>query len=210
MKTKTLAIIDYEIGNVFSVFHAIQAAKFNCILTRKQNEIMSADGLILPGVGAFGNAMEKLRSFDLDEIIFKYIETGKPFLGICVGMQVLMTHGEEFGTHKGLNIIEGLVSKIETEDQRQKIPFIGWRKLHAFDQSRQNQLEKYIIDEESSFYFVHSYAAEVLDKSQLAATYTANNKEIAAIICKENVCGVQFHPERSGPGGLKFLRYYFS
>ena len=73
MKTKTLAIIDYEIGNVFSVFHAIQAAKFNCILTRKQNEIMSADGLILPGVGAFGNAMEKLRSFDLDEIIFKYM-----------------------------------------------------------------------------------------------------------------------------------------
>lgn len=208
MKTKKVIIIDYGIGNVFSVIRAIERLGFEAELTSDPSKILCASRVILPGVGAFGRAANKLRDAGLDYAIYDYVDTGKPFLGICVGMQLLLERGEEFGQHRGLGIIPGNVSRISTIVQTgrsSRVPLIGWTSVK---EARYGAWEGTPFSPDASqnaFYFVHSYQAVVTDSTHCIAVHRHGDAEIVSAIRSENVLGVQFHPERSAETGQRFL-----
>ena len=211
MLRKKCVIIDYGLGNVFSVMSTIKQIGHSPELSSDPKKIMNADRVILPGVGAYGRASEKLKIDGLDKVIIDYISTGKPLLGICVGMQLLMERGEEFGNYKGLGIISGSVQKIRLQkklEQKFRVPVIGWFPIQqSFHNSftntpiRKNELN-------NNFYFVHSYQAKVTNPRNRIACHSFGNKKITAMIKKNNVLGVQFHPERSGKNGQIFFKNF--
>ncbi|WP_272010096.1 imidazole glycerol phosphate synthase subunit HisH [Roseovarius sp. ZX-A-9] len=205
------AVVDYGSGNVFSVMHALRSLGIEADLSRDPEHIVTADRVLLPGVGAFGRASQQLRSSGLDEAIGTFIETGRPFLGICVGMQLLMEEGYEFGTHPGMGIIPGTVDKIDIADddgRRLRVPLIGWHALAPPPGQdagifRGTPLEG--VRDGDAYYFVHSFAVRPANPSAVLATVTHAGQQVPAAIRKGNVIGVQFHPERSGEAGLALL-----
>ena len=208
MTKKLIGIIDYGSGNIFSVSKCLCKLGYEVKISYKADELYVCDGLILPGVGAFGDAARKIEEYGLDTLIYDYIETGKTLLGICVGMQLLLTDSNEFGNHDGLGIIEGNLRKIRSSDNvKIKVPVIGWHEVsytaNAFLESDFDQHKL------NSFYFVHSYSAQNVKENNIAAKYSIGGKEIVAMIRKKNVIGVQFHPERSGEIGQYFLKSIF-
>ena len=185
---------------------------FKCILSSDKDEILSADKLVLPGVGAFGKAMEELDKRSLIKVIQTFVKLNKPLLGICLGMQLLFDEGYEFGQFKGLGIISGSVISIinsENKNQNLKVPHIGWSNIYITKNENENMLNfKNLIHKNDYFYFVHSYmGVPKSEKHLLAYSYYANEK-IPAIVGKNMVLGCQFHPEKSGKTGLKLIRNF--
>lgn len=204
MVKKSVAIIDYGVGNLLSVHRALEACGASVKIVSTPQEILDSDRLILPGVGAFGNCMDELKKRELEQPILGFIQTGKPLLGICVGMQILHEIGEEFGEHRGLGIIPGRVNKISSSNlsQIRKVPFVGWAPLisNHFGSSILHN-----INPDSFFYFVHSFKAETKSPQHTMACYDYDGLKITAMVHKDNVIGCQFHPEKSGKSGLKIL-----
>ena len=196
-----IAIIDYGVGNLFSLKSSFKAIGYDTIITSKVEEIEKADKIILPGVGAFGDASKKLKESGLDKVVIDQAKKGKPLLGVCLGMQMLFDKSYEYGEHQGLSLIKGQVEYIDIPKEY-KIPHIGWNALKFVKQS---PLLKY-INEGDCVYFVHSYCAKNCTESLVAtAEY---HFDITAIVQKDNVYGCQFHPEKSGEVGLKILKAF--
>lgn len=192
-----IAIIDYGSGNLRSISNAFRRIGAAAVITSEIDKINRADALLLPGVGAFGSAMEKLRN--CQDVIHENINEGKPFLGICLGLQVLLTESEESPGTTGLDIISGNVRRIPPGN---KVPHMGWNQLKI---KRPCQLLRGVKDE--YFYFVHSYHATPYSRETVAAT-TDYGVEMVAVINQGNIYATQFHPEKSGEAGLRILKNF--
>lgn len=199
-----IAIADYGVGNLFSLKSSFEYIGEKTVVTSDKGQIKSADRIILPGVGAFGDAAEKLSESGLGELIIEEDQKGKPIMGICLGMQLLFDKSYEYGEHKGLGLIKGEIRPIaEVVPRKYKIPHIGWNKLHFTKEK--SRLFRY-INEGDYVYFVHSYYGTGCKDSLIATTeYGA---ELTAAVGKKNVFGCQFHPEKSGDTGLKILKAF--
>ena len=199
-----IAIIDYGVGNLFSLKCSFQSIGADICVTSDPEVIASADRIILPGVGAFEDAARKLCESGLDKVIKKECANGKPLLGICLGMQLLFERSFEYGEHEGLGLIKGSIRPIsDVIDADLKIPHIGWNALHFGDSK--DELFKY-LNEGDFVYFVHSYYGADCEESVIATTeYSA---ELTAAVRNKNVCGVQFHPEKSERVGLSILKAF--
>lgn len=199
-----IAIIDYGVGNLFSLKSSFAAIGAEVKVTSSAEEIAAADKIILPGVGAFKDAAEKLRKSGLDKVIIEQTKKGKCLLGICLGMQMLFEKSYEYGEHEGLGLIKGAVKPIrDVVSEERKIPHIGWNAL-SFGADK-DELFKY-INEGDCVYFVHSYYGADCAESVIADTeYEAR---LTAAVRNKNVFGVQFHPEKSGKVGLAILRAF--
>lgn len=203
-----IAIIDYGMGNLRSVSKAFEAVGHRPVVTRDVTTIENASHVVLPGVGAFGDCMANLGRYDLVEPIRSTIQSGKPFLGICLGLQLLFTESEEFGLHKGLGIISGRVRRFTADTQQAmglKIPHMGWNQVNF---QRPCPLFKGIADG-AHWYFVHSYFVDPSDR-QIAATTTTYGVPFVSSIWRDNVVGCQFHPEKSQTVGLQLIRNFGS
>ena len=198
-----LAIIDYGVGNLFSLVSSLKSIGVDAVITRDPKVIENADRLILPGVGAFGDASEKLRLSGLEGIIKNAVKKGTPLMGICLGMQLLFEKSYEYGEHQGLGLLKGNVIGMEgTIPKELKIPHIGWNSLKFTSTS---PIFKY-INEGDCVYFVHSfYAVDCEDSLIATAEY---GRDLTAAAQKGNVYGCQFHPEKSGSVGLKILKAF--
>lgn len=198
-----IAIIDYGVGNLFSLSSSLRMIGADAVISGDTEVIKGCERLILPGVGAFGDAMEKLKADGLDRLIIEEAQGGKPLLGICLGMQLLFEKSYEFGEHKGLGLIKGSVVPLEGRIPKDlKIPHIGWNSLKLYGSC---PIFKNIKNGDF-VYFVHSYFADGCGES-LAAT-TEYGAEICAAASNGNVYGCQFHPEKSGETGLAILRAF--
>ena len=198
-----LAIVDYGVGNLFSLERSLSAIGVQSVVTADPEVLANADQIILPGVGAFGDAAAKLRATGLDKHIIALAKKGKPLLGICLGMQMLFEKSFEFGEYDGLGLIQGNVKPIaDVIPTEYKIPHIGWNSLHF---TQENPLFSY-IKEGDFVYFVHSFYAADCDSSVIATSeYGA---DLTAAVACGNVFGCQFHPEKSGEVGLKILKAF--
>jgi glutamine amidotransferase len=198
-----IAIVDYGVGNLFSLISSFNKIGADIVVTADPEIIKSADGIILPGVGAFQDAARKLRDSGLDKVIISEAQNGKKLMGICLGMQMLFQQSYEYGCHEGLGLLKGnIVPMKDSIPDTLKIPHIGWNALHFL---RESDLFKYIKPDDC-VYFVHSYYATDCDESVIAtAEY---GKELTAAVQKGNVMGCQFHPEKSGEVGLNILRAF--
>lgn len=195
-----ITIIDYGLGNLTSVKNALNKLGVENQTSNESSALQNSDSFILPGVGAAGTAMKNLKDKNLDTAILENVKKGKPFLGLCLGMQLLMSTSKE-GDVECLNIIPGRVKKFET---RLKVPQIGWNTVRIKKQELRIMNE---IKDESYFYFVHSYYCEPDDKSVVIGT-TEYEIEFCSVIGKDNVFGAQFHPEKSGEAGLQLLKNF--
>jgi len=198
-----IAIIDYAVGNLFSVTSSSKTLVAETVITSDPEEIRRADKLLLPGVGAFSDAIAKLRAAGLDRVIIEEVQKGKEILGICLGMQMLFEKSYEYGEYEGLGLLKGSVvpmaGKIPSD---LKIPHIGWNALNI---KRQHKLLRY-VNEGDFVYFVHSFYASDCEESLLATSeYGA---DLTAAVACGNVMGCQFHPEKSGNVGLSILRAF--
>lgn len=211
---KKVSVIDYGLGNILSVKRAFEYCGAEVELVSDSKQIVKSDVLVLPGVGAFRNAMDELRRRNLQDSIIEFSNTGKPMMGICLGMQLLLERSEEFGESDGLGIIEGNVVKIEDttiKGEYQKVPQVGWNSLdipNDLDESLWKNTILSDINKGESVYFVHSYTAKPLNViNKLADTYYGG-RTVSAVIRKENIYGCQFHPEKSGDVGLKIIKRF--
>ena len=199
-----IAIIDYGVGNLFSLKSSFNAIGADVAVTDSEEIIRSADKIILPGVGAFSDAIAKLRATGLDKVLIDEAKKGKPVMGICLGMQMLFEKSFEYGEYDGLGLLKGNVVGMQgILPEELKIPHIGWNALHF--RQKDCPLFRY-IKEDDCVYFVHSYFAEDCDES-VAAT-TEYGKELTAAVAYKNIYGCQFHPEKSGDVGLNILRAF--
>ena len=198
-----IAIIDYGVGNLFSLQSSFEAIGADIVITDNEKLICSSERIVLPGVGAFGDAIDKLRSKGLDSVLINEAKNGKPILGICLGMQMLFERSFEYGEHKGLGLLKGEIVPMEGYlDPNLKIPHIGWNKLQI---KAPSVLLKY-VKENDFVYFVHSYFAKGCEDSLIADT--DYGKPITAAVENGNIMGAQFHPEKSGEVGLNILRAF--
>ena len=198
-----IAIVDYGVGNLFSLISSFKKIDADITVTADPKVIAEADGIILPGVGAFEDAARKLRDSGLDKVIIAETKKGKKLMGICLGMQMLFERSYEYGCHEGLGLLKGnIVPMKDSIPSDLKIPHIGWNALHF---TRESDLFKYRKPDDC-VYFVHSFYASDCDDSVIAtAEYS---KELTAAVQKDNVMGCQFHPEKSGEVGLNILRAF--
>lgn len=198
-----IAIIDYGVGNLFSLSSSLKYLSLDCQITSDPRVIKEADRLILPGVGAFGDAMKKLEETNLIELIINQTEKGKPLLGICLGMQMLFDYSLEYGKNKGLGLINGYVSPLKDDlPINAIIPQMGWNGLNIV---KNNPLLKY-VKENDDVYFVHSYYAKnCLEHTIATVDYYL---PVTAAVAKSNLFGTQFHPEKSGKVGLNILKAF--
>lgn len=198
-----IAIIDYGMGNLRSVEKGFQKAGIDARVTREPRTIEDASGIVLPGVGAFRDCMKNLSEASLIETIVRSIEKGKPYLGICLGLQILFTESEEFGLTKGLNLLKGKVLRFRFEGQRLKIPHMGWNNVKI--RKRPPLLNN--IEDGSFFYFVHSYYVVPEDR-EIIATTTDYGIDFTSMIWKDHIFASQFHPEKSQALGLRVLKAF--
>ena len=200
-----IAIIDYGMGNLKSVQNAFAAVGYKALITDDSYQIKKASALVLPGVGAFRDAIKSLKDKKIDEELIEATRRGKPFLGICLGMQLLQTFSEEGGFFEGINIISGKVKKLPSSV---KCPHLGWNKI-KFTHNSNHKINPIFRDvpDESYFYFVHSYYCEVDDRKIIYSS-TDYGLVFTSSIWKDNLFGVQFHPEKSSTLGLKILKNF--
>ena len=210
---KNVTIIDYGMGNIASIERAFQAIGSTTTVTSDHKIIESSDRIILPGVGGFGDSMSELNKYDLIEPIKNFVKTGKPLLGICLGMQILFESSKEKGNHQGLGLIEGKVQRIPCDyndiTNYRKIPHIGWNTIIP-DTEDWNSKIFFKIPQNEFFYFVHSYLC-ILDNNKYRIAYS-KYKEciITSAIQSNNIIGLQFHPEKSGKFGLNVLENFIN
>lgn len=211
-----VAIIDYEMSNVLSVQRACENSGLNAFVTSDKTEVLSADASILPGVGAFGDAMDALRKLDLVDAIYKFVESGKPFMGICLGMQLLMSRSFEFGEHEGLSIVKGdtvIFNEPQTESgEILKVPQVGWNHIHYSNERQAVNLWKDTllngIEDGEYMYFVHSYYVMPDDFSIVVSKTRYGNIDFCSSFQVDNIFACQFHPEKSGPKGLEICNNF--
>lgn len=199
-----IGIVDYGMGNLFSVSKALERLGAEYFLSGDKKELMSADALLLPGVGSFRDAMERLNEEGLSDMIRDFAATGKPLLGICLGMQLLFEESEENGPAKGLALLPGRVQRFSgvKDGSSYKVPHMGWNRLEFVKDS------PIIKDvEEDYVYFVHSYFVDAAASNVLIAK-SSYNEEVAAIVGKDNLFGMQFHPEKSSRLGMELLKNF--
>ena len=209
MSRRRVAIVDYGMGNLFSVQQACQQVGMQATITPDAREVREADAVILPGVGAFGEAMATLRQLGLAEALQEVAGAGKPVLGICLGMQLLMTDSDEFGRHKGLDLIKGDVVRFEapsTGSRILKVPQIGWNRVFQTGRDAWEQSYLHGLKDGECMYFVHSYYVKPVDPQVVLATSRYGHIEFCSALRQDNVTACQFHPERSGPPGLRIYR----
>jgi len=212
--SNSVTILDYGIGNILSVARGFEAVGADVNITSNTEGIENAERLILPGVGAFASGIEQLRVNDFDSAIINLVNTGKPLLGICLGMQFLMDSSEEFGETDGLGLIEGKVIPIPSKSidgDSLIVPHIGWSALEISGDN--NTWDKSILTNtpvKSHVYFVHSFYSKPTYKEHLLAHCKYGGNNLSAVICRENVMGCQFHPEKSGEIGLNILRTFLN
>ncbi|HKC64013.1 MAG TPA: imidazole glycerol phosphate synthase subunit HisH, partial [Pyrinomonadaceae bacterium] len=206
---------DYGMGNLFSVSQACRHVGLDQIITSSRDEIQNADAVILPGIGAFGDAMATLARLDLIEVLRDVAASGKPLIGICLGLQLLMTESFEFGRHKGLGIIEGQVVRFDNpvEDSRRlKVPQVGWNRIYQADyngngkDSAWNDSPLAEVADGEFMYFVHSYIVQPENRNVVLSLSRYGQIEFCSSINARNIFACQFHPERSGQEGLKIYR----
>lgn len=206
-----IAIIDYGMGNLRSVQKGFEKVGHNAVVTSDKAAIMDASHVVLPGVGAFPDCMRNLEEKGLLDVVPKVVNSGRPFMGICLGLQLLFTESEEFGTHKGLDIIKGKVIKFDaakheirnTKHETLKVPHMGWNTVTV--RKRAAALEG--IDEGSYFYFVHSFYV-VPEDENIVATTTGYGVEFVSSVSRDNLFATQFHPEKSQEKGLRILKNF--
>jgi glutamine amidotransferase len=202
-----IAIIDYGMGNLRSVQKGFEKVGFDAVVTADPKVVLEADRVVLPGVGAFPDCMRNLEQGGFVEPLLRVIQGGRPFLGICLGLQLLFTESEEFGVHKGLDVISGRVIRfpegMEENGEELKVPHMGWNQLAI--RSRPPVFAG--IDEGTNVYFVHSYYVKPADEAVVAAT-TGYGIEFCAAIWKDNIVATQFHPEKSQEKGLRMLKNF--
>jgi len=220
-KLSKTAIVDYGLGNLYSVKHACAYVGLPAIITSSKQEILAADAVILPGVGAYGDAMSTLHRLDLVNVLRDIASSSTPLVGICLGVQLLMTESYEFGRHKGLGIIEGTVVRFSdpmNDSNGFKVPQIGWNHIYSpgpHNASKQSCWNNTLLEGVANgehMYFVHSYIVQPQDSSVVLSTSRYGNVEFCSSIQYHNVFACQFHPERSGVEGLKIyhnLARYF-
>ena len=197
-----IAIIDYGMGNLRSVHKAFEAVGHQVVVTRDAGVIKSASHVVLPGVGAFGDCMANLEHYDLSDSVRAAIRSGKPFLGICLGLQLLFAESEEFGPHKGLGIIPGKVRRFAADPMR-KVPHMGWNQVDV-----QRACPVFAgIPNGANWYFVHSYFVDPAEP-QIVATMTTYGVPFVSSIWKDNVVACQFHPEKSQAVGLQLIKNF--
>lgn len=197
-----IAVIDYGGGNIQSVYKALKFIGCECKITCDKDEIINADGAILPGQGSFGDCIDSMREKGIDKAVKSFIESGKPFLGICVGLQLLFEISEETPDIEGLGIFKGKIKRIPNGEGL-KIPHMGWNSIKTLN----NEGIFKGIEDNSYVYFVHSYYLDAEDKSIVSAQ-TEYGVKIDAAVTRGNVTATQFHPEKSGETGLKMLRNF--
>ena len=198
-----IAIIDYGVGNLFSLKSSLKMICAEAVVTGDAAAIRACDKIILPGVGAFADAAEKLRATGLDQVVIEEAKAGKPLLGICLGMQLLFDRSLEYGEHRGLGLIPGSVEDLKPDIPAElKVPHIGWNALHPL---LDHPLLKY-VNYGDCVYFVHSFYAKDCDESTIATAEYGT--AVTAAVARGNVMGCQFHPEKSGTVGLNILRAF--
>ena len=223
MTPKTIHIVDYGLGNLFSIKNACLKVGLTPTISSRAEDLKQADIVILPGVGAFGDAMASLKSMGLVEPIKSVASSGKPLVGICLGMQLLMTESNEFGSHKGLDIIPGITSRLKTtcdfHGNRVKVPHIGWNRIvkpgNPYNKQRLENTSETSWDntpmdstkEGEYMYFVHSYYVTPDDSSIILSNTTYGENMFCSSLRMNNIFAVQFHPERSGPPGLEIYAH---
>ena len=199
-----VVIVDYGLGNLYSISEACKYLGHSTILSSNPEVILNATHIILPGVGAFEIAINRLQSLNLIEVLKLYVKTGKPLMGVCLGMQLLFEESEEFGFHKGLGIIEGKILKFPefVNENKMIIPHIGWNSIVKKDLSWEETPLKN-TNENSLMYFVHSYYALPSSDSYILTESTYSDFKFCSSVKKDNIFGFQFHPEKSGKDGLE-------
>ena len=202
-----ILILDYGCGNILSLKRALDEIGLKNLVSNAKEEIINADLIILPGVGAFENAIDLLKKKGLFDIILNEVSKQKPLIGICLGMQMLFTKSFEMGEHNGLNLIEGNIEKIDKKSKIKniKIPHINWSNI--IFENKENLKKEQLELNKRSFYFIHSYMALPLNNKNIMAKCKYYDIDVPAIVKKNNVVGFQFHPEKSGKNGLKLLKF---
>lgn len=202
---KKILIIDYKLGNLFSVNQALTNIGLNVSITTNPEEIESADAIVLPGVGAFSDAMNNLNNLNLIDHIKKFADSGKPFMGICLGLQLLFSESEEFGNTKGLGLVKGRVKRFPNNNNdgvTRKVPQIAWNQIHKISNKSWNNTPLNSIKEGEFMYFVHSFYVEPEEPVGLSET-NYDGQIYVSSIQKNNLFACQFHPEKSAQEGLK-------
>ncbi len=204
----SVAIVDYGLGNLFSVKQACQRAGLAAAITSSKGELLQANAVLLPGVGAFGDAMDALRKLDLVPVLNDVAASGKPLVGICLGMQLLMTHSYEFGRHQGLGILEGEVVRLTPGEpagvaRRLKVPQIGWNRIRMTDGGTWDGSLLDGLQDGEWMYFVHSFYVRPADPSVGLSVTRYGAVEFCSSLRRGNLFACQFHPERSGPMGIR-------
>jgi glutamine amidotransferase len=209
-KNKKVVIVDYAMGNIFSVKLACQKVGICAIVSNDKKEISNASALILPGVGAFADAMATLEKLDLVRTIKEFIASGRPFLGICLGMQLLMSESEEFGLHKGLDIIKGRVVKFPAVND--KVPQVGWNQITKPSYSNINWEETLLkgLSEKDFMYFVHSFYVLPNNNNIVVSETNYAGLNYCSSLREKNIYACQFHPEKSGESGLLIYRNFYN
>lgn len=201
-----LTIVDYGRGNLFSLGYTLRHLGVDFAITNAPEEIRSADRIILPGVGAFGDAMQALAGRNLVEPLREAVEKGTPLLGICLGMQLLASRSEEFGAHEGLGFIPGTVSRLPvgSSPDALRIPNVGWRRINV------RAADPFVgdVQDKDMYYFVHSYTPVPDDPEHVSATIPYNGADIPVVIRRDQIMGTQFHPEKSGASGFRLLQSF--
>ncbi len=206
MKKRSVVIIDYDLGNLFSVQLACEAIGLSVEITRNKKALEDADAIILPGVGSFADAMSNLESMDLISPLHDFVTSGKPLMGVCLGMQLLFTKSEEFGDTPGLDMIHGEIRKLKTSDNEPvKVPQIGWNTISTAGIPWQATPLK-SIPANSYMYFVHSYYAIPLDNRVTLTTTKYGDNVYCSGVFKDNIFATQFHPEKSTEVGVKIYK----
>ena len=211
---KKVAIIDYGMSNLFSVQQACIRVGLQSYITSDKDDILSADAAVLPGVGAFGDAMQQLNGLGLSETIIEFVRSGKPFLGVCLGMQLLFTETEEFGKHKGLGIIQGRVRKFPSQSVKRdkiKVPQIGWNQVYPGPNAtlwEKGPMKDTRIGE--YMYFVHSFYVDPEDERVVLANTDYEGVTFCSAVQTDNICAFQFHPEKSGEDGIRIYEAWAS
>lgn len=202
---KKIIIIDYKLGNLFSVNQALTNIGLDVRITSNGGDIESADAIVLPGVGAFSDAMKNLHELDLVNQILKYVESGKPFLGICLGLQLLFSESEEFGITKGIGLVKGRVKRFNNTNrygETRKVPQIAWNQISKINGNSWSNTPLNDTKEEEFMYFVHSFYVEPEESVGLSQT-NYDGQVYVSSIQKNNLFACQFHPEKSAQEGLR-------
>lgn len=200
----SVAVVDYGLGNLYSIANACRHVGLTPLVTGQARQLETADALILPGVGAFGDAMDTLRRLDLVQAIRDFAESGRPLWGICLGIQLLFSESQEFGHHKGLDLIPGQVVPFSFASAPMRVPHVGWAPVTPARPWHQSGMSG--VSGGDLFYFVHSYLVKPTQADSVLGTTTYGDVTFCSVLESRNIFACQFHPERSGPVGLRVYR----